>query len=166
MNNPYEGNDAWEEMQPGYLIPGHLYSLVINEVPDSNEVISPPTIMTNMVFIRHDMHPDYEDMYVLIFGYENVNNNFIYIVKNTPNNQYYRLRRVSEDIRPGSYGRLALSRGKITDPNMIEQYFGQYGGKRKNNKKKTHRKKKTAGKKTKSLRKRKSLKKNKKMKKN
>jgi len=166
MNNPYQGNTAWEEMQPGYLIPGHLYTLVIREYLNNHEVIPYPLIRTNMVFIRHDMHPRYRDMHVLIFGYENNNNNYTMVVKNTPNNKYYRLRMLRDEIRPGSYGRLALSRGKITDPNMIEQYFGQYGGKRKNNKKKTHRKKKTAGKKTKSLRKRKSLKKNKKMKKN
>jgi len=76
MNNPYQGNTAWEEMEPGYLIPGHLYTLVINELLNNHEVIADPLIRTNMVFIRHDMHPHYPDMHVLIFGYEN-NNNWI-----------------------------------------------------------------------------------------
>jgi hypothetical protein len=165
MNNPYQGNHFWEEMEPGYLIPGHLYTLVINEKPESLAVVSPPEIQTNMVFIRHDMHPHDPDMHVLIFRFENQNDT-AYIVKNTPKNKYYRLKRLSEDIQPGSPGWLFLNRGGITDPHMRSVLFGQYGGKRKNNKKKTHRKKKTAGKKTKSLRKRKSLKKNKKNKKN
>jgi len=148
-------------MQPGHLIPGHKYNLVINERLDGTEN---HFIKTDMVFIRHDMHRRYQDMHVLIFGYEN--NNYTIVVKNTPNNKYYRLKTLSEDIQPGSAGWRALTRGGITDPYMRSVLLGQYGGKRKNNKKKTHGKKKTAGKKAKSLRKRKSLKKNRKMKKN
>jgi hypothetical protein len=163
MSDPYKSNNWWQNMQPGHLIPGHKYNLVIKEHLDSHEV-QYPFIKTDMVFIRHDMHPHYQDMHVLIFGYEN--NNYTIVVKNTPNNKYYRLKTLSEDIQPGSAGWLALTRGGITDPYMRSVQLGQYGGKRKNNKKKTHGKKKTAGKKAKSLRKRKSLKKNRKMKKN
>ena len=44
------------------------------------------------------------------------------------------------------------NKSKINDP-LLQDYMGKFGGKRKNNKKKTQSKKKTAGKKAKTLRK-------------
>lgn len=166
MSDPYQNNEMWQDMQPGHLIPGNKYDLVINKVPFRYENLPVPLLRRDMEFIGHDMHPNtsaVQDMYILRFRFENSDSTMI--VENTPQNKIYRLRRLSEDIQLGSYGRLALNRGEITDPYMLK-YLEQYGGKRKNNKKKTHRKKKTAGKKTKSIRKkRKSLKKDRKTKK-
>lgn len=187
MNNPYQDNPMWEDMQPGYLIPGHKYDLVINKVPFRPEVLNFPSINTNMEFIGHDMHPNthaVQDMYILKFKHGE--NNYPMIVENTPLNKIYRLRKVSDQMKepvityinnnttepnktnilydPNSVD-ILFNKYKINDP-LLQDYMGKFGGKRKNNKKKTQSKKKTAGKKGKSVRKKsKSLKKNRKTKK-
>lgn len=173
MSDPYQNNEMWQDMQPGHLIPGNKYHLVLNKVPFRYENLPVPLLQQNMEFIGHDMlttevtmngsDPPYtwtvQDMYILRFRFENSDSTMI--VENTPQNKIYRLRTLSEDIQPRSSGWLALNRGGITDPNLRNQYMGKFGGKRKNNKKKTAGKKKA-----KSVRKkRKSLKKDRKTKK-
>ena len=187
MNDPYQDNPMWEDMQPGYLIPGYKYHSVINKVPYRPEVLNFPSINTNMEFIGHDMHPNIhaiQDMDILKFKYGE--NNHTMVVENTPLNKIYRLRKVSDQMKepvityinnnttepnetnilydPNSVDTVFNKYG-INDP-LLQDYMGNFGGKRKNNKKKTQSKKKTAGKKAKSVRKKsKSLKKNRKTKK-
>tara|TARA_Y100000389_G_C17420660_1_gene496498 strand:+ start:823 stop:1401 length:579 start_codon:yes stop_codon:yes gene_type:complete len=188
MNNPYQDNPMWEDMQPGYLIPGDKYDLVINKVPYRPENLPVPLLTRDMEFIRHDMHPnthEFQDMYILKFKYGE--NNYTMIVENTPLNKIYRLRKVSDQMKepvityinnnttepnktkivndPGTSAHILFNKYGINDP-LLQNYMGNFGGKRKNNKKKTQSKKKTAGKKAKSVRKKsKSLKKNRKTKK-
>lgn len=189
MNNPYQDNPMWEDMQPGYLIPGDKYDLVIKKTPHRPETLPVPLINTNMEFIRHDMHPNthaVQDMYILKFKHGE--NNHTMIVENTPLNKIYRLRKVSDQMKepeiiyinnnainntnktkivddPSTSAHILFNKYGITDP-LLQNYMGNFGGKRKNNKKKTQSKKKTAGKKAKSVRKKsKSLKKNRKTKK-
>ena len=113
-------------------------------------------------------------------------NNHTMVVENTPLNKIYRLRKVSDQMKepvityinkntiepnetnilhdPNS-AHILFNKYGINDP-LLQDYMGNFGGKRKNNKKKTQSKKKTAGKKAKSVRKKsKSLKKNRKTKK-
>lgn len=157
--DPYRDDSFWEEMQPGQLIPGERYSLVINEFLESHEVTPYPMIRTNMEFIRYNIHPRLK-IHVLEFGYEN--NNYTIVVKWTTNNKFYRLKTVGDYTQPGSIGSELFKRTKLSDDPYWFEVIKKFGGKRKNNKKKTHGKKKTTGKKAKSLRKRKSVKKNKK----
>ena len=187
MNDPYQDNPMWEDMQPGYLIPGYKYDLVINKVPFRPENLPVHFLQRNMEFIGHDMHPNIhaiQDMDILKFKYGE--NNHTMVVENTPLNKIYRLRKVSDQMKepvityinnnttepnetnilydPNSVHTVFNKYG-INDP-LLQDYMGKFGGKRKNNKKKTQSKKKTAGKKAKSVRKKsKSLKKNRKTKK-
>ena len=94
MNDPYQDNQYWENMEPEYLIPGDNYDLVINKVPHRPETLPVPSLGRDMEFIRHDMHPNTHalpNMHILIFKYRENNNTMI--VENTPLNKIYRLKK-------------------------------------------------------------------------
>ena len=124
MNDPYQDNPMWEDMQPGYLIPGHKYDLVINKVPFRPETLPVHFLQRDMDFIGHDMHPntwEVEDMDILKFKYGE--NNHTMIVENTPLNKIYRLRKVSDHMKEPEIIYINDNTIKHNANKMINQQF-------------------------------------------
>ena len=172
MYDPYQDNPMWEDMQPGYLIPGHKYNLVINVIPIAPyDQTANSFIKKDATFIGHSMqsHIGGNDFHTLIFRYLNNNNlpRDITVV-NTPLNKIYRVKTLGEYTEPGSAGWTVLNRYGLKDPYFRNEYMHEFGGKRKNNKKKTNKSKKAKSvrKKSKSLKKNRKTKKTKNTKKN
>ena len=125
-NNPSD-NSFMIEIQPGHLIQGNKYDLVINKVPFRPENLPVPLLRRDMEFIGHGMHPNkwaVEDMYILKFKYGE--NNYTMVVENTPQNKIYRLSTLSEYIQPGSAGDDVLRRYGINDLNFKNHYLGRW----------------------------------------
>ena len=193
INQLYENNHMYERMDHKDLIEGELYTLAIIKYPGTEFIGSNFMIRANMIFLRHATKNFTEesphDTRVLQFSYEYNPTVIGMDVENHPVNRVYRLRKVSDQMKepeiiyinnnttepnanktkiidhPETSAHIVFNKFGVNDP-LLQNYMGNFGGKRKNNKKKTQSKKKTAGKKGKSVRKKsKSLKKNRKTKK-